>query len=129
AGGSRHALAKGGASRSRILVLFATAPRPCGGFPLVAMLESILQDVRFAFRTWRKNVVLTGVMIVTLAFGVGINSSIFTVVNAVLLRALPYKDSDRLVWVWSMNARGPLKQRVSYPDFLDWRGDTPKPRP
>jgi putative ABC transport system permease protein len=85
------------------------------------MLESICHDIRLAFRTLRKNIVPTTVAIVTVAMGIGINTGVFTVVNAISLRSLPYKDSDRLVWIWSSNVRGPLKQRASYPDFLDWR--------
>jgi len=92
-----------------------------GEMKIASFIESVSQDIRFAVRTLRKNVVLSAVAILTVALGTGINTGVFTVVNAVLLRALPYKDSDRLVWIWSVNSRAPLKQRVSYPDFLDWR--------
>jgi putative ABC transport system permease protein len=88
------------------------------------VFESIGQDVRSAVRTLGKNFRTTVLAIVTLGVGIGINAAIFTVVNSVLFRPLPFKDSHRLVWLWSVNARAPLKQRVSYPDFLAWRAQS-----
>src|ERR1051325_3705176 len=59
-----------------------------------------LQDVRYAWRMLRKNVVLTLVIISSLAIGIGANSAIFSVVDALLLRPLPYPHPDRLAVVW-----------------------------
>src|SRR5579862_7769901 len=63
-------------------------------------LESFLQDLRYAFRTLRKNVVLTLVILASLGIGIGANSAIFSVVDALLLRPLPYPHPDRLAAVW-----------------------------
>ena len=63
-------------------------------------LESFLQDLRYAFRTLRKSMVLTLVILASLGIGIGANSAIFSVVDALLLRPLPYPHSDRLVVIW-----------------------------
>ncbi len=83
-------------------------------------MESLLQDLRFGFRTLLKNPGVSAVAIIALALGTGANSAIFSVVNAVLLRPLPYENPNSLVLVWGKNAttsRDPL----SVPDFLDYR--------
>src|SRR5579862_2285373 len=63
-------------------------------------LESFLQDLRYAFRLFRKNLVLTLVILASLGIGIGANSAIFSVVDALLLRPLPYPHPDRLAAVW-----------------------------
>jgi predicted permease len=63
-------------------------------------MHSFLQDVRYAFRTLRKNAVTTMVIVASLAIGIGANTAIFTVVSALLLKPLPYPDPDRLAILW-----------------------------
>ena len=63
-------------------------------------MHSWLQDLRYAFRMLRKNVMLTLVILASLAIGIGANSAIFSVVDALLLRPLPYPHADRLAALW-----------------------------
>src|SRR5881396_4129879 len=81
-----------------------------------------MNDLRFAFRQLTKDPAFTIIAGITLALGIGANTAIYSVVNAVLLRPLPYPDPDRLVRLWSTHARtNRWGDWVSYPDFKDWR--------
>ena len=89
------------------------------------MLYQILQDVRYAVRVLRKSPTFSVVAVLTLALGIGANTAIFSVVNALLLRPLPYHDADRLVTVWlDMRARGgPADEWATPGNYADWRNE------
>jgi len=78
----------------------------------------LLQDFKYALRSLRKAPAFTLVAVATLGLGIGATSAVFTVVNAVMLKGLPYRDADRLVHVWETEPRQTSRQ-VSYPDFKD----------
>jgi predicted permease len=85
-------------------------------------MQRLLQDLRYGLRVLAKNAGFTAVAVITLALGIGANTAIFSVVNAALLRPLPYDDPGRLVYVWSAEkARGINQSTVSIPDLHDWR--------
>jgi hypothetical protein len=80
------------------------------------------QDLRYAARSLRKSPGFTLVAAITLALGVGANTAIFSVVNAVMLRPLPFSNSGQLVRIWESNVeRGWPTFGISHPNFLDWR--------
>ncbi|HSE38121.1 MAG TPA: ABC transporter permease [Blastocatellia bacterium] len=85
-------------------------------------MKDVLQDLRYAGRISLKRPVFTLIAIFTLALGIGANTAIFTVINSLLLRPLPFADADQLVMMWETqpDVRGPVG---TYPDFLDWRAE------
>ncbi|HVG19637.1 MAG TPA: ABC transporter permease [Blastocatellia bacterium] len=92
--------------------------RDRGGLPAI---ETLIMDLRYGARMLLKQPGFTVIAVLTLSLGIGANTAIFTVVDAALLRGLPYKDPDRLVQVWETRRLGEIKQLdASYPDYLDW---------
>jgi putative ABC transport system permease protein len=84
---------------------------------------TLLQDLRFAIRLLVKDRWFTAVAVVALALGIGVNATVFTFVNAVLIRGLPIDDPEKVLVVGTKDARG-RDRGASYPDFEDWRAAT-----
>jgi hypothetical protein len=87
-------------------------------------MQHILSDLKFAFRQLLKNPGFTIVAVVTLALGIGGNTAIFSVINAVLLKPLPYHEPDRIMMIWTDNPKYNLgfhELPPSQHDLMDWR--------
>jgi putative ABC transport system permease protein len=83
---------------------------------------SYFQDLRYALRIMRKNPGFASVAVMALALGIGANTTVFTITNAILWKNLPFKDPHQIVYLGCRNlARGLEDLPVSYPDFEDWR--------
>jgi putative ABC transport system permease protein len=85
------------------------------------MMDSVIKDLRFAFRALLKRPGFTVIALVALALGIGANTAIFSLVNAVMLRPLPFPEPDRLVWVYGNIRNGANRASVSPLDYLDYR--------
>ena len=97
----------------------------------VNVIENLSQDLRYGLRMFRQAPGFAAIAIVTLALGIGSNTAIFSVLQAALLRPLPYAQPDRLITLGEVrqqqkvtNRLSPLTWNVSYPDFLDWRAQS-----
>src|ERR1700674_2861962 len=89
------------------------------------MNMSLLQDVKYGVRMLLKEPGFTITVVVALALGIGVNATVFTLVNAVLFRGLPFEQADRVMYLSTNNhAKHQTDINVSYPDFKDWRAQS-----
>ena len=83
-------------------------------------LDNLRQDIRFAWRSYAKAPAFTALVALTLALGIGASTAIFSIVNGILLRPLPFPEPERLLWISEGNRAGG-SMSVSWLNFLDWR--------
>ena len=87
-------------------------------------MSTLLQDLRYTARSLVRNRGFTAVAVLTLALGVGANTSIFSVLQAIVLRDLPYREPDRLAVMWTWNVQQNLPDGSSYLNFRDWKAQS-----
>ena len=102
-------------------------PPRTGRFPRVGpgvFFETFLQDIRYGLRMLRRSPSFALAAIVTLGLGIGVNTAVFSVVNAIVLRPLPVRDGDRIVVIASQGASSRTLRGVSFEDLQDYRRAT-----
>src|SRR4249920_1421435 len=85
------------------------------------MFETLLADIRYAFRWLRKSPSFTLLAVASFAIGIGFNTALFTLVDALLFRPLPVDRPDRLVDIYTSSGDGDIYATSGYPDFVDWK--------
>ena len=85
------------------------------------LFETVMQDVRYGARMLTKHKAFTAVAVITLALGIGANTAIFSVVNELLLRPLPFRDAERIVMLWEVTPEGRHQNTTSRANFRAWR--------
>lgn len=87
-----------------------------------AWLDIVGRDLRYGLRQIRRDPAFSTIVIATLALGIGVNTAMFSAVDAVLIKSLPYADADRLLMIWNQSTReGASKFFTSPPEWLEWR--------
>src|SRR5216117_3824580 len=88
-------------------------------------MPTFLRDIRYAVRMWSRSPGFICVAVLTLALGIGANTTMFSIVNAMLLRPLPFPDPARLVVLWEGRVKDPTDYNiVSLPNYRDWKAQT-----
>src|SRR4026209_1528226 len=85
------------------------------------IFETLAQDIRYGVRMLAKHKAFTSIAVITLALGIGANTAIFSVVNELLLRPLPYRDAERIVMLWEVTPEGRHQNTTSRGNFRAWR--------
>lgn len=84
-------------------------------------MEALLRDLRFSLRSIRRNPLFTAIAVLCLTLGIAVNTTVFSVFNAILLRPFDFAEPDRLVVLWEQNPRNRFEMPIAWPTFKDWQ--------